>query len=76
MRSELVQRAMAGDHDAFVSLAGPAYDRLHGIARLILRDDEAASDAVQEALTSAWLHIRAVRDPDRLDAWHMVNNGL
>lgn len=66
---ELVERAVAGDHEAFVSLAASAYQRLHGIARLILRDEDAASDAVQEALTSAWLHIRAVRDPDRFDAW-------
>ena len=69
MGRALVQQAIAGDHDAFVALAATAYDRLHGVARLILRDEDAASDAVQEALTSAWLHIRAVRDPDRFDAW-------
>jgi RNA polymerase sigma-70 factor (ECF subfamily) len=69
MGRELVQQAVAGDHDAFVALAAAAYDRLQGIARLILRDEDAASDVVQEALTSAWLHIRAVRDPDRFDAW-------
>lgn len=69
MGRELVRQAIAGDHDAFVSLAGAAYDRLLGIGRLILRDEERASDAVQEALTSAWLHIRAVRDPDQFDAW-------
>jgi RNA polymerase sigma-70 factor (ECF subfamily) len=46
-----------------------AVDRLHRTARLILRSDEAAADAVQEALTQAWLHIKAVRDPDRFDAW-------
>lgn len=60
---------MAGDRAAFVSLAEDAYERLFRVTRLILRDDEAAADAVQEALTSAWLHIRAVRDPDRFDAW-------
>jgi RNA polymerase sigma-70 factor (ECF subfamily) len=69
MGRELVEQAVAGDHDAFVSLAAAAYDRIHGIALLILRDQDAASDAVQDALTSAWLHIRAVRDPDRFDAW-------
>jgi RNA polymerase sigma factor (sigma-70 family) len=69
MGRELVQQAVAGDHDAFVSLARPAYDRLYHLASLILRDEELASDAAQEALTSAWLHIRAVRDPDRFDAW-------
>jgi RNA polymerase sigma-70 factor (ECF subfamily) len=69
MGRELVQRAIAGDHGAFESLASAAYGRLLGIARLILGDEDTASDAVQEALTSAWLHIRAVRDPDRFDAW-------
>lgn len=65
----LVERAVEGDHDAFVALAGTAYDRLHRVARLILRDEDRAADAVQEALTSAWLHIRTVRDPQRFDAW-------
>src|SRR5215218_6493580 len=69
MERDLVQRAVAGDHEAFVSLAASAYDRLVRVAELILRDEDAAWDAVQEALTSAWLHIRAVRDPDRFDAW-------
>lgn len=66
---ELVLRAQTGDHDAFASLAAAAFDRLHRSARLILRDNEAANDAVQEALMTAWRDIRAVRDPDRFDAW-------
>ena len=69
MHRALVEKAIAGDTGAFVELATAAYDRLLGIARLIVRDDHLAADAVQEALTSAWLHIRAVRDPDRFDAW-------
>ena len=69
MQRDLVVRASAGDHDAFASLATDAYGRLHRTARLILRNEDRASDAVQEALTSAWLHIRAVREPDRFDAW-------
>jgi RNA polymerase sigma-70 factor (ECF subfamily) len=69
MQRELVRRASTGDHDAFASLATDAYGRLHRTAQLILRREDLASDAVQEALTSAWLHIRAVRDPDRFDAW-------
>ena len=69
MQRELVLRAAAGDHDAFASLATGAYGRLHRTAWLILRREDLVSDAVQEALTSAWLHIQAVRDPDRFDAW-------
>jgi RNA polymerase sigma-70 factor, ECF subfamily len=69
MERALVEQAVRGDHDAFVALGRAAYPRLIGIARLILRDEESAADAVQEALTSAWLHMRAVRDLDRFDAW-------
>src|SRR5664279_5444634 len=69
MQRDLILRARNGDHDAFTSLAASAFDRLHRTARLILRSDDRAADAVQEALMAAWLHIRAVRDPDRFDAW-------
>ncbi len=69
MQRDLVLRATNGDHDAFTALAADAIDRLHRTARLILRSDDLAADAVQEALLAAWLHIRAVRDPDRFDAW-------
>ena len=69
MQRELVLRARNGDHDAFAALATGAFDRLHRTARLILRSDEVAADAVQETLVAAWVHIRAVREPDRFDAW-------
>jgi RNA polymerase sigma-70 factor (ECF subfamily) len=69
MQRDLVLRARNGDHDAFSALAEGAFDRLHRTARLILRSDELAADAVQEALLAAWVHVRAVRDPDRFDAW-------
>jgi RNA polymerase sigma-70 factor (ECF subfamily) len=69
VQRDLVLRAQGGDHDAFTALAAASIDRLHRTARLILRDDERASDAVQEALTDCWLDLRAVRDLDRFDAW-------
>jgi RNA polymerase sigma-70 factor (ECF subfamily) len=69
MTVELVIRAQGGDHAAFTALATASVSRLHRIARLILRDEELAHDAVQEALLNAWLDIRAVRDPARFDAW-------
>ena len=69
MQRDLVIRARSGDHDAFSTLAAGAVDRLHRLAWLILRSDDDAADAVQESLLAAWLHIAAVRDPDRFDAW-------
>jgi RNA polymerase sigma-70 factor (ECF subfamily) len=69
MQAELVERARAGDHEAFSALAKESFTRLYGAARLILRDDDRAQDAVQEALVLAWRHIRAIRDPEAWDAW-------
>src|SRR5262245_3299526 len=69
MQVELVERARAGDHEAFATLAEASFPRLFGAARLILRDDDRAQDAVQEALVLAWKHVRAIRDPRAWDAW-------
>jgi RNA polymerase sigma factor (sigma-70 family) len=38
-------------------------------ATCILRDPDAAEDAVQEAALRAWANRRQLRDPDRVDAW-------
>jgi len=69
MQRDLVERAMAGDHDAFSELARVSIDRLYVIARLILRDDSRAEDATQDALVAAWRHLAGLRDPDRFEAW-------
>ena len=74
MQHELVERAQAGDHDAFAILVTASLPRLYGAARLILRDEDRAQDAVQEALVLAWKHIRALREPDAWDGWlHRLN---
>ena len=65
----LVERAMAGDRDAFNELARLSIARLYGIAQLILRDPDRAWDATQEALVASWRDLSALRDPDRFDAW-------
>ena len=65
----LVERARKGDHDAFAALATASRGRLYATATLMLRDPDAAKDAVQEALIAAWRGIRALRDPDAWDAW-------
>ena len=69
MHRDLVERAMAGDHDAFSELARVSIGRLYVVARLILRDDKGAEDATQEALLAAWRRLDGLRDPDRFEAW-------
>jgi len=69
MQRDLVERAKKGDHDAFEALTATAFDRLYTVARRILRDADRADDAVQECLVRAWRDVRALRDPDRWEAW-------
>jgi RNA polymerase sigma-70 factor (ECF subfamily) len=69
MQRDLVERAMAGDREAFTQLGRLWIDRLYAIARLILRDGERAQDATQEALIAAWRDLRGLRDPDRFEPW-------
>ena len=69
MQRDLVERAMAGDHDAFSELARVSIGRLFVVARLILRDEARAEDATQEALVTAWRRLSGLRDPDRFEAW-------
>lgn len=68
-RTEIVRRACAGDRDAFGVLAANAVDRLFAIARLVLRDNDRAEDAVQETLVRCWRDLPMLRDPGRFDAW-------
>jgi RNA polymerase sigma-70 factor (ECF subfamily) len=69
MYRDLVERAMAGDHEAFSELARLSVAKLYAVARLILRDTAKAEDATQEALVAAWRDLSTLRDPDRFEAW-------
>lgn len=66
---ELVVRARGGDRDAFSELAARSIGRLTAVARMILRDEYAAQDAVQEAFIQAWRSLPGLREPDRFEAW-------
>lgn len=69
MQVALVERAKAGDEEAFASLARAAGDRLLAIAYRILRDLGLAEDAVQQTLVLAWRELPTLRDVHRFDAW-------
>jgi RNA polymerase sigma-70 factor (ECF subfamily) len=69
MQRDLVERAKAGDLDAFAQLVKASAPRLRGVAHLILRDAHRAEDALQDALLLAWRDVRALRDPEAWDAW-------
>lgn len=65
----LLERAGAGDTDAFAVLLAPRLDRLLRTARAILNNEADARDATQEACLSAWTDLSRLRDEARFDAW-------
>jgi RNA polymerase sigma-70 factor (ECF subfamily) len=69
MDTGLVERAQGGDQEAFGLLAVPLGDRLFAVATRILRDDDLAADATQQALVSIWRDLPQLRDLARFDGW-------
>lgn len=51
---EAIRRVLAGDRDAFAVLVGRYESRVFGLARRVLRDEELARDAVQDAFLKAY----------------------
>ena len=62
-------KARSGDPEAFETLIRAAGDHLLAVARKILRDPDAAEDALQQAVIRAWRRLPQLRDPDKFDAW-------
>jgi RNA polymerase sigma-70 factor (ECF subfamily) len=57
----LIERARSGDQAAFQALVGPLIDPGYQLAIAMLRQREAAEDAVQEATIRAWRKFTQVR---------------
>ncbi len=75
----LVAAALGGDRDAFRELVEPDLAAAYGTARIVTRSEADASDAVQEALLSAWRGLDTLRDPDAFRPWfrrHVVRAAL
>ena len=65
----LVQRARAGDTEAFDALVGTRLDRCCRLAWAILGNEADAADAAQEAFVSAWRQLPRLRDTAAFDGW-------
>ena len=69
MDRTLIERAQRGDQQAYAEVAAAASDRLYAVALRVLRDAEAASDALQTALVQIWRDLPTLREPERFEAW-------
>jgi RNA polymerase sigma-70 factor (ECF subfamily) len=66
---DLVERAAAGDVDAFEALVAARLNRAVRTASAILGSEADAHDVVQEAFVATWRHLPKLRDRTRFDAW-------
>jgi RNA polymerase sigma-70 factor, ECF subfamily len=66
---KLVERARAGDADAFDQLVRERLDAVYRLALGILGDAADARDASQEAFVAAWRKLPTLRDASRFEPW-------
>ena len=69
MDQSLVEQAQRGDREAFTSLAFELSDRLFAVAHRILRDFDAAGDALQVTLLRIWRDLPSLRDSSMVERW-------
>ena len=67
--TEIVQRILKHDHDAFESLMRRHNTRLFRVARAILKDDAEAEDALQDGYLDAYKHLADFRGASQLGTW-------
>jgi RNA polymerase sigma factor (sigma-70 family) len=67
--TRLVERARAGDVEAFTELVREHQDRAYATALMMLGDRGRAQDAVQDAFLVAFGSLRTLRSPEAFNAW-------
>lgn len=67
--SEILERLRAGDDAAYVEIVSLHGPRMLAVARRMLRDEEDARDAVQEAFLSAFRAIHGFEGGSKLSTW-------
>jgi RNA polymerase sigma-70 factor (ECF subfamily) len=72
VRSDLIDRARAGDSLALDVLFGELVDPAYSLAYILLRDREAAEDAVQEAAVRAWRKLGSLRPGAEVRPWFLA----
>src|SRR6202163_4125247 len=65
----LLRRVLAGEYDLFYELVRPYERRVYAAALAILRNEQDAEDAAQEAMLKAFANIRQFRAEARFSTW-------
>jgi RNA polymerase sigma-70 factor, ECF subfamily len=66
---ELVQRAQAGNEDAFGTLMRGHYEPVFRLVNSILRDEHSARDVCQEVWVAVWKNLGSFRGEAKFSTW-------
>jgi RNA polymerase sigma-70 factor (ECF subfamily) len=69
---ELIERARRGDRDAFGALIQPVLARGLRLAVAVLGDRQAAEDATQDAVLTAWRKLSNLRTGASIEPWFLA----
>lgn len=67
--AQLVERVRAGDQQAFADLYDVWFDRVHDLARRIVRDPETAAEVAQDTFLTAWQKLDTLDQPSSFGGW-------
>lgn len=65
----LVERAKTGDADAFAELVRRSAQSSRRLALSVLKNQDAAEDALQDAMTQAWEHVPRFLGESKFSTW-------
>lgn len=65
----LVQKAQAGDKDAFAALLRENEQRMYKVARSFLSCEDDIADVIQESVLQAYLHLSELKQPEYFRTW-------
>ena len=65
----LIQRAVSGDSDAFVTLIEAQKVTLYKVARSYLHNDADAADAISETVLACFEKLNTLRQPQYFRTW-------
>jgi RNA polymerase sigma-70 factor (ECF subfamily) len=69
LERELVQRAQAGNEDAFGTLMRSHYEPVFRLVNSMLRDEHSARDVCQEVWLTVWKNLAAFRGESKFSTW-------
>ncbi|MWV42490.1 sigma-70 family RNA polymerase sigma factor [Paenibacillus sp. HJL G12] len=67
--TELIERAKAGDAEAFVALMKHLERSMYGMAKSMLHRDEDVADALQESILKSYKSLPSLREPKFFKTW-------